>query len=110
MWVRKLGKKKTTSLPVPTAKPEADPFRVVFEQMVTTYESLTPGQRKFWAAGQEMTIMNEKGEYCHYTIALKREDIIPTAGDVSSQSEDKKNKSQKSALSKTAGHPKRHSK
>lgn len=79
LWFRK----KWTHKKEPSASPAAAPapFKAIFEQMVNTYEELPPEQRKYWAAGQEMTVMDGKGDYSHYTVSLKREDLHPPIDD-----------------------------
>lgn len=81
-WIkRKIFKKPAdqTAIIPEKAGPETEktevPFQILFEQVIDQYNSITPEQRKFWTAGQYVTIMNEKGEYSKYTVAVKREDI-----------------------------------
>jgi hypothetical protein len=79
LWFRKKWRYQKNASSSATSTPE--PFKAIFEQMVTTYEGLPPEQRKYWAAGQEMTVMNENGDLCHYIISLKREDLHPAIDD-----------------------------
>lgn len=82
VWVRKKIFGKTSPSTETTVQENkavkdkpVEPFEILFQQAIDQYNSMDPDHRKFWAAGQEMTIMNEKGEYCKYTLAVKREDI-----------------------------------
>ena len=81
VWVNKRfrRKKPAPSVPAPKAQAEpdttTDPLEIMFEQLSRSYKAIPPEQRKFWSAGQEITIMDEKGDLCHYTIAIKKEEI-----------------------------------
>jgi hypothetical protein len=91
MWFKKKGRKKVLAATTATTPAKEEPFKIIFEQMVSTYEGLPPEQRKYWAAGQEMTVMDDKGDYRHYTVSLKREDLHePVAKKI--ESKDRKEK------------------
>lgn len=83
VWIaKKTGLKKSGKDAVQKTKiadkqpgPVDDPFSVMFEQAINNYESTPQEFRKYWTAGQDITITNEKGESYRYTLALKCEDL-----------------------------------
>lgn len=84
VWIRKKFRLRkqppiTSQLPAPAQENKAannEPFNVMFEQAIKNYESARPEHRKYWAAGQHLTITNDKGETIRYTLALKRDDLL----------------------------------
>lgn len=79
VWVKKLFRKGGKNSPPPVQhagnEPSEQLFEVMFGQAIDQYRKIGDEYKKFWSAGQEITIMHEEGGYCKYTMALKREDI-----------------------------------
>lgn len=78
VWIsKKLRWHKTdTAIPSNEEKDKTPAIlQAMFEQITRSYQAIPPEQREYWAAGQEITVLNEKGDLCHLTIAVKREDI-----------------------------------
>ena len=82
IWVKRklsLNKKLSNSNSADTenekVKADDKAFEVMFEETIKHYKGIPEDQRKYWSAGQNITMVSKKGEYCRYTLALKREDI-----------------------------------
>jgi hypothetical protein len=82
IWVkRKVFRKKIISIPDnkgtenDKVKTDEQTFEVMFEKTKEQLRGIPEEQRKYWSAGQDVIIADEKGDYCRYTLSLKREDI-----------------------------------
>jgi hypothetical protein len=82
-WIkRKFSGKHATSI-----SPSTDPavldqspevLDAVFEQLSKNYQATAPEHRKYWAAGQEIVVLNERGELTRITVSVKRVDLVPS--------------------------------
>jgi hypothetical protein len=87
VWVRRKLFRQTKDQPPPLpqvqqdaqAQTDHDVYEIMLEKTIQEQEALPAEHQKYWAAGQVVTVRNEKGQYRRYTLAVKREDIEPLA-------------------------------